>query len=127
MNVGVKDIRRWHMEKGWQDIGYHFVIKRDGTVETGRGVTLVGAHEPTRNANSVGICLVGGVNEKDYTKAENNYTPEQWVALEKLVKKLLVTYPKVKIMGHRDCPKVHKACPSFDAIAWAKGKGFATP
>ena len=70
---------------------------------------------------------VGGVNQKDYRIAENNFTREQWAALEKLIKEVQVRYPKTKVMGHRDCPNVKKACPSFDAIKWAKSKGFATP
>lgn len=126
-DVGAADIRKWHKAKGWADIGYHWVIRRNGKIEKGRAENLVGAHEPTRNRNSVGVCLVGGVSEKDFTKAENNFTPEQWTALEKLVKDVQTRYPKTKVMGHRDCPGVRKACPSFDAIAWAKGKGFATP
>lgn len=126
-DVGAADIRKWHKAKGWADIGYHWVIRRNGKIEKGRAENLVGAHEPTRNRNSVGVCLVGGVSEKDFTKAENNFTPEQWAALEKLVKDVQTRYPKTKVMGHRDCPGVRKACPSFDAIAWAKGKGFATP
>lgn len=126
-DVGAADIRKWHKAKGWADIGYHWVIRRNGKIEKGRAENLVGAHEPTRNRNSVGVCLVGGVSEKDFTKAENNFAPEQWTALEKLVKDVQTRYPKTKVMGHRDCPGVRKACPSFDAIAWAKGKGFATP
>lgn len=126
-DVGAADIRKWHKAKGWADIGYHWVIRRNGKVEKGRAEDQVGAHEPTRNRNSVGICLVGGVNEKDFTKAEDNFTPEQWAALESLVKNVQTRYPKTKIMGHRDCPGVKKACPSFDAIKWAKGKGFAIP
>ena len=126
-DVGDADIRKWHKAKGWADIGYHWVIRRNGKVEKGRAEDQVGAHEPTRNRNSVGICLVGGVNEKDFTKAENNFTPEQWAALSKLVKDVQTRYPKTKVMGHRDCPNVKKACPSFDAIKWAKGEGFATP
>lgn len=124
MDIGVKEIRKWHMAKGWADIGYHFVIRRNGKIEAGRGVDLVGAHEPTRNRNGVAICLVGGVSEKDFTKAEDNYTPKQWTALEKQVAALLAKYPKAKVCGHRDCPGVKKACPSFDAIKWAKSKGF---
>lgn len=133
MDVGAKDIRQWHMQPkakgglGASDIGYHWVIRRNGTVEKGRAEDLVGAHEPSRNRNSVGICMVGGVNQKDFRVAENNFTPEQWISLEKLIAGIQKRYPKTKIMGHRDCPNVKKACPSFDAIAWAKGKGFATP
>jgi N-acetylmuramoyl-L-alanine amidase len=126
-DVGAADIRKWHKAKGWADIGYHWVIRRNGKIEAGRAENLVGAHEPTRNRNSVGICLVGGVSEKDFTKAENNYTPEQWASLEKLVAQVLTRYPKAKVQGHRDCPNVRKACPSFDAMKWAKSKGFPTP
>jgi N-acetylmuramoyl-L-alanine amidase len=126
-DVGAADIRKWHKAKGWADIGYHWVIRRNGKIEKGRAENLVGAHEPTRNRNSVGICLVGGVSEKDFTKAENNFTPEQWAALSKLVKDVQTRYPKTRVMGHRDCPNVKKACPSFDAIKWAKAEGFATP
>jgi len=127
MDVGAKEIRQWHLNNGWSDIGYHWVIRRNGKVEAGRKEGLVGAHEPTRNRNGIGVCLVGGVNQKDFRIAENNYTPEQWTALEKLITDILKRYPKAKVMGHRDCPGVRKACPSFDAIKWAKGKGFATP
>ena len=127
MDVGAKEIRQWHLNNGWADVGYHWIIRRNGKVEKGRAENLVGAHEPTRNKNSVGICMVGGVNQKDYRIAENNFTPEQWAALEKLIKEVQVRYPKTKVMGHRDCPNVRKACPSFDAIKWAKSKGFATP
>lgn len=126
-DVGAADIRKWHKAKGWADIGYNWVIRRNGKIEAGRAENLVGAHEPTRNRNGVGVCLVGGVSEKDFTKAENNYTPEQWAALEKLIGQILTRYPKAKVQGHRDCPNVRKACPSFDAMKWAKGKGFPTP
>lgn len=127
MNVGAAEIRKWHLDKGWSDIGYHFVIKRDGTVQKGRDQDAVGAHEPTRNATGIGVCLVGGVSEKNFTIPENNYTPQQWASLEALVGKLLKQYPKAVVQGHRDCPNVRKACPSFDALAWARKKGFPVP
>ena len=126
-DIGAKEIDKWHKAQGWAGIGYHWVIRRNGKVEKGRAENLVGAHEPTRNRNAVAICMVGGVNQKDFRVAESNYTPEQWAALEATIKDVQTRYPKTKVMGHRDCPGVHKACPSFDAIKWAKSKGFATP
>ena len=125
-DVGASDIRKWHRAQGWSDIGYHFVIRRDGKVEKGRALDSVGAHVAGFNATSVGVCMVGGVNQKDFTKAENNFTPAQWAALKSVVLDLVGRYPKAKVRGHRDFPKVSKACPSFDAIAWAKKEKFPT-
>jgi N-acetylmuramoyl-L-alanine amidase len=125
-DVGAADIRKWHKAQGWSDVGYHFVIRRNGKIEKGRAVDAVGAHVAGFNASSVGVCMVGGVSQKDFTKAENNFTKEQWASLKKLVADLSARYPKAKVRGHRDFPKVNKACPSFDAIAWAKKEGFPT-
>ncbi len=124
MDVGVKDIRQWHLAQGWSDIGYHYVIKRDGTVQKGRSETEVGAHVANFNASSIGICMVGGVNQKDFRVPENNFTREQFAALKDLVAVLVRKYPSAVIMGHRDFPKVNKACPSFDAREWARKNGF---
>lgn len=118
-DVGVKEIRQWHLAKGWADIGYHYVIRRSGKVETGRAVNVVGAHVEGHNADSIGICLVGGLNN-DTWKPEANYTAQQWEALEKLIRTLIKTYPKAKVLGHRDFPGVQKACPCFNARTWAK-------
>jgi N-acetylmuramoyl-L-alanine amidase len=125
-DVGVADIRKWHKAQGWSDVGYHFVIRRNGKIEKGRAVDAVGAHVAGFNASSVGICMVGGVSQKDFTKAENNFTKEQFAALRSLLTWVSARYPKAKVRGHRDFPKVNKACPSFDAIAWAKKEGFPT-
>jgi N-acetylmuramoyl-L-alanine amidase len=125
-DVGAADIRKWHKAQGWSDIGYHFVIRRNGKIEKGRVVDAVGAHVAGFNASSVGICMVGGVSQKDFTKAENNFTKEQFAALRSLLTWVSARYPKAKVRGHRDFPKVNKACPSFDAIAWAKKEGFPT-
>jgi len=124
MDVGVKDIRRWHIAKGWDDVGYHYVLRRNGRVEKGRAEQDVGAHVARYNSSSIGICLVGGVNQHDFTKPENNFTAEQWVALRDLLAVLIRKYPDAKVLGHRDFPGVNKACPSFDARAWASKNGF---
>lgn len=123
MDIGAADIDRWHRALGWLGIGYHWVIRRDGTVEQGRDELAVGAHEPSVNAVSVAVCLVGGV-AADAKTAENNFTPEQWASLEKLVRELRERYPLTTILGHRDCPNVHKDCPSFDVKEWAASVGI---
>lgn len=117
-NFGAADIDKWHRSKGWACIGYHYVIKRDGTVEQGRKESQIGAHVADWNAVSLGICLIGGIDADDHNKAEDNYTPEQWTSLIKLLKELKQRYPKAKIQGHRDFPDVHKACPCFDVKTW---------
>lgn len=117
-DIGKADIDRWHRAKGWFGIGYHFVIRRDGTVETGRPVNTPGAHVAGYNHNSVGICMVGGVDANDITKAENNFTPAQFASLASLLRDLKKKYPKAVIQGHRDFPSVAKACPSFDVRKW---------
>jgi len=123
MNIGKEDIDRWHRAKGWFGIGYHYVIRRDGTVEEGRPHDVAGAHVQGYNSQSVGICMVGGVNSSD-TKAANNFTPEQFESLKDVLKTLKGFYPEAKIQGHRDFPDVHKDCPSFDVAAWLKAEGI---
>ena len=123
-DIGVKEIRQWHKNQGWADIGYHYVIRRDGKVERGRAENLVGSHVAGHNSNSIGVCMVGGVSQKDFTKAENNLTKEQFASLKTLLKTLAEKYPGTVVLGHRDFPRVNKACPSFDARAWAKKEGL---
>lgn len=117
MDIGAKEIDRWHREKGWLKIGYHFVIRRDGTVEKGREINEVGAHAENYNSHSVGICMVGGV-AVDGKTTENNFTPEQWKKLPKVINLVLEKYPGCKIIGHREVAP--KDCPSFDVQAWLK-------
>jgi N-acetylmuramoyl-L-alanine amidase len=122
MNIGAAEIDRWHRQKGWRKIGYHFVIKRDGTIEPGRGLTEIGAHAAGYNSVSIGICLVGGVSEQDVKKAENNFTIPQMESLHHLLSSLLdASFPKAKVLGHRDLPGVAKDCPSFDVQKWFYG------
>lgn len=111
-----KTIDRWHRLRGFLCIGYHYVIKTDGTVETGRDVNSVGAHVEGFNSNSLGICLVGGVDEQQ--KPVNNFTPAQFTALTPLLKRLTAKYPDAVVQGHRDFANVHKACPCFSVKSW---------
>jgi N-acetylmuramoyl-L-alanine amidase len=121
-DFGAADINKWHRAKGWACIGYHYVIKRDGTIEQGRKESQVGAHVADWNAVSLGICMIGGVDADDRTKAEDNFTPEQYASLKDLILELKTRYPKAKIQGHRDFPKVAKACPCFDVATWLKAE-----
>ena len=108
----VEDIRRWHKQQGWTDIGYHYVVYRDGSINEGRSVDLVGAHCSNHNLHSIGICYIGGV-ATDVKTPKDTRTEEQRAALLSLLTDLKKLYPNAKIHGHRDF--ANKACPSFDA------------
>lgn len=116
MDIGVPEIRNWHLAKGWRDIGYHYVIRRTGEVEVGRNLREPGAHVQGFNNVSVGICLVGGVDEDN--EPEQNFTARQYDALLGLALQLKNTWPEAAVWGHRDFPNVDKACPSFDVRTW---------
>lgn len=124
MNIGKAEIDRWHRAKGWLCIGYHFVIRRDGTIEIGRPVDAIGSHVQNYNSVSVGICLVGGVDAKG--KSEDNFTDDQYITLAKLLRELKAKYPNAKVQGHRDFPKVAKDCPCFDVQDWLDETGVFT-
>ena len=111
-----KDIDRWHREKGWNGIGYHYVVLLDGTIEAGRPADAVGAHVEGYNSVSIGVVYVGGVDAKG--KSKDTRTAAQKRSLELLVKDLVERYPKAVVQGHRDFPKVAKDCPCFDAKKW---------
>lgn len=113
-DVGVREIRQWHKEKGWLDIGYHFVIRRDGTVEEGRTQDVVGSHVANYNATSIGVCLVGGIDERG--KYSANFTSIQMTALRSLLVSLQNLYPEAVLRAHHDVAP--KACPSFDLGRW---------
>lgn len=106
------DIDRWHKQRGFKKIGYHYVIKLDGTIENGRGVEEVGAHCLNHNKNSIGICYIGGLASDGKTPKDTR-TTEQKKALWKLIVELLIKYPNATIHGHREF--ANKACPCFDA------------
>lgn len=123
-NIGAAEIDKWHRKQGWKCIGYNFVIRRDGTVEEGRDVDVVGAHVSGFNDVSVGICMVGGVDANDVTKAVNNFTQKQFDSLKELLIDLKILYPNAKIQGHRDFPGVKKACPCFSVEGWLQTVGL---
>ena len=110
--VTVDTIRRWHLARGFKDIGYHYVIYQDGTVHVGRPEHVVGAHASGHNSRSIGVCYIGGLNEQT-GKPEDTRTDAQRAALLGLLVELKQKYPGAKIYGHRDFAA--KACPCFDA------------
>lgn len=110
-NVAVADIDRWHRERGFDGIGYHYVVYIDGSVHEGRPLNKVGAHCKGHNAHSIGICYIGGVDLNG--KPKDTRTLAQKDALVNLLMRLKRRFPKAVIRGHRDFAA--KACPSFDA------------
>jgi N-acetyl-anhydromuramyl-L-alanine amidase AmpD len=116
MDIGLEEIDQWHRAKGWSGCGYHYVIRRDGTVETGRELYSMGAHVKGYNHNSIGICLVGG--KANDGGPEDNFTIGQYEALHALLLQLEGLFSGVLLFGHRNFPKVKKACPCFNVREW---------
>ena len=108
----VQDIDRWHRQRGFDCIGYHYVIYRDGTVHEGRDVNRVGAHCSGYNKESIGVCYIGGLATDGKTPKDTR-TDKQKSAMWTLLRQLITLYPDAEIYGHRDFAA--KACPSFDA------------
>ena len=118
-DIGFEEINRWHRAKGWLMCGYHFIIKRNGTIEDGRLTDEVGAHCRGRNHDSIGVCLVGGVKEEDIKAWEDNFEGPQWSSLKTLITELHNKYPHAEICGHNKFSDT-KQCPSFDVEDWKK-------
>ncbi len=104
-----KEIHQWHLARGWDGIGYHWVIGVNGELEAGRPEYWMGSHAKGYNKDSVGICLIG----------TDSFSREQWWTLEALVKRLQNRYPDVKILGHNEVST--KTCPGFDVQQWLRG------
>jgi len=107
----VAQIRAWHRQRGWSDIGYHYVVYRDGSIHKGRSVDIAGAHTAGYNTHSIGVVYVGGLDK--FGNPKDTRTPEQKAALVKLLSRLRQYYPQASIHGHREY--ANKACPCFDA------------
>lgn len=118
-DIGAADVDRWHRQRGWSGIGYHFIVRRNGKVEPGRAIEKSGAHVAGFNRNSIGISLAGGVASDGQTPVDN-FTDAQFVAARDLVLDLMATYrvPLSNLLGHKEVIKniTHgspKACPVF--------------
>jgi len=110
-DLSASDIKKWHLKRGWSDIGYHFVVKLDGSIEEGRPMERQGAHAKGYNKNSIGICYIGGLDENK--KPKDTRTPAQKESLDNLLSILNFRYELKYIYGHNKVSS--KACPCFDA------------
>ena len=106
----IDTIRQWHKERGFSDIGYHYVVHLDGRVEDGRDVNIAGAHCSGHNSRSIGICYIGGLSKNG--KPKDTRTPQQKAAMKSLIEQLKEEYPGATIHGHNEFSS--KACPCFD-------------
>ena len=110
--IDARYIHNMHLNFGWEGIGYHKVISRNGKVENGRPDYWIGAHVKGKNDVSLGVCLIG----------RDKFTTKQYLSLEKILRKWKSLYPKAEIVGHRDTGNTDKTCPNFDAKTWAKNR-----
>jgi N-acetyl-anhydromuramyl-L-alanine amidase AmpD len=109
-DVSVDTIRQWHLDRGWSDIGYHYIIDLKGNLHEGRPIERQGAHVRGYNKGSIGITYVGGVDSK--MKPKDTRTENQKGRLEALIMDLMDSYPNSTLHGHNEFSS--KACPSFD-------------
>lgn len=129
-NGHAADIAAMHTAKGWDDIGYHIVISREGLVAWGEDPRKQGAHAKGVNLTSIAVCMVGGVDENG--KAQNNFTPEQWESARATFLFLNRMYPDAEHVGHRDLSpdldkdgrisfdEFMKDCPCFSVLEWVQ-------
>lgn len=117
-SIDRRSIDQMHRNKGWLCVGYHFIIKTDGTIQRGRPIDAVGSHVKCHNSDSIGICLIGGVDV--HGKSKDNFTDKQYAALKELLDYLLSVYRDCEVLGHRDFKGVSKDCPCFDVKNWYK-------
>ena len=117
----VEEVRRWHtQERGWKNIGYHWLIDLDGTVVKGRDESVTGAHVAGHNANSIGVSLFGGHGGSNDDKFEDNFTPEQDASLRQLIRDIKDRHNITKISGHNEY--ANKACPCFRVGNWLNNR-----
>ena len=104
------EIRQWHREKGWSDIGYHYVIEKDGVIQAGRPIDVIGAHAKGANTDSVGICIVG-----DNTREDRKWRPSQIDSANRLIGALrTVVGRSLSVHGHRDVGTTATVCPGVE-------------
>lgn len=115
-DIGVSEIRHWHLGRNFSDIGYHIVIRRDGTREEGRSIELPGAHTKGQNDDSLGICVVGGINEEG--KADANFTFMQYITLYQVINEIRGFHGDIPVHGHREF--ANKECPCFSIEEFMK-------
>ena len=121
MDIDVDKVTQWHKERGFVTIGYHYLIKRDGTLQVGRDEDVVGAHAVQVNGTSIGVALAGGGTPD--MGWENNFAPIQFQTLKSILMKLKDKYDIQKIIGHYQVED-KKKCPSFDVPKWLEENGL---
>ena len=113
-SINARDIHKMHLGFGWHGIGYHKIICRNGLIENGRPEYWVGAHTKGKNDESLGVCLIG----------RDVFTKQQYISLEKVIRKWKKDYPDAQIKGHYQAINTKKTCPNFNVQEWCKKKGF---
>jgi len=108
--VSVADVTKWHKARGFSTIGYHYLIGLNGEIWAGRPLEQIGAHTENHNANSIGICYVGGLDENG--KPKDTRTAAQKASMLQLINELKAKYPQATVHGHKEF--ANKACPCFD-------------
>lgn len=116
----VAEIRRWHLANGWMDIGYHWVIDRDGKVLAGRAETAVGAGVAGHNSGVIHVCLIGGHGSAETDSFSDHFTRAQDVTLRQMIDAISSRTQIERVSGHNEYAA--KACPGFNVPAWMKGK-----
>ena len=102
------EIKKWHIDKGWDDIGYHFVIEKDGTVKKGRDLDVVGAHCRKHNVDSIGVCLAG--------RRMTDFMPIQFQVMQQLVRNLCAVFKDIEEVSPHSAYNDSKTCPNFEIV-----------
>jgi N-acetylmuramoyl-L-alanine amidase len=113
-DIGALEIHKMHLGFGWEGIGYHKIIRRDGKIENGRPEYWIGAHVYGKNTQSLGVCLIG----------KNSFSKKQLDSLEKILRNWKKNYKNTIILGHKDAIPTKKTCPNFDVKSWCILRGI---
>ena len=129
-DIGAAEIDQMHRLRGFREIGYHAVIRLDGTIEPGRDLSRhgqfeMGAQVASHNSHSVGVCYIGGLKRGfGSDKGFDTRTPAQTQSLTRILKQWERRFPGAQVYGHRDMPGAATQCPGFNArVWWAEVKG----
>lgn len=125
INEQVKEVDRWHRDRGFNQVGYHYLIGRSGEVVQGRPVEMVGAHARGHNKDSIGIALFGGFGSDADDLATEHFTPLQLAAAYDLIRKLQGQYniKNERVIGHNRISS--KSCPGFRVQKWLAGMSLS--
>ena len=119
-DVTVDTIRQWHIDRGWRDIGYHYVIYRNGQIKLGRPLAEQGAHAKGHNEDSIGVVYVGGTDKSG--NAKDTRTLAQKISQRLLLVYFRIRYQITEVIGHKDCGSTE--CPSFDVAEFNRRRRY---